>query len=402
MTGLSFANTRLGQRVLGNQVTSGYDMPAGWVDSVAQPTYSGKTEKNKVAVLLLMQPEKSLDLKPSQCPTHTYIRDFKKTEELVEVLQKQSVEDLQGLMGIGKKIAKSHLERFQNFQRYPAKQACLMFGGEALSAADFSEKEQRFADAHIRILSGLYGLLRPYDDVKPVRDLPIGAKLGTKRAGTVAAFWADSISKQLAKDAAELGKSGDRVLLVVCLSDEYWRVVQSNALPDCVDVVRLSFEGSTEEEVRRARGLLARHVVRKRVDDLEGLQDFSHDDWAFERGLSRESRLVFTWDGDASGACAPKEEKKKVSGCDPGYHSSGASDAPEDAGGGAGASRSRSRSSPPGRRSRSRSRSCSRPPARKNRQRSCSPRRAQGGKPSRRHDSRSRSRGVVERRRDRR
>jgi len=414
MTGLTFGDTRLGQRVIGNKVTGGYEMPEGWVDSAPAPTWSGKTTQDKTCVLLLMQPDKALDLKPSQCPTRTYIRDFKKTEELVEVLQKLSVEDLQALMGVGKKIAKSHLERFQNFQRFPAKQACLMLGGEALAAADFSGGEQRFADAHLRIASGLYGLLRPFDDVKPVRDVPMGGRLSTKRGSTVVAFWADSLTKQLAKDAQELARrDGEKVLLVACLTDEYWAAVQASVLPSCVELVRLSFLGATEEQVRRARGLFARHVVQKRACDLEGLQDFSHDDWDFDRLTSREAKLVFRWDGDASGACAPKLGKKGTA-CDPGYHSSGTSGAEEEDG--AETARGRSQSAPPRERSRSRSRGRSRTPVREGRRRSPanaqvregrrrspdSLRRTGRGRPSRRRPSSSRSRDTAERRRGRR
>mmetsp|Transcript_31562 Transcript_31562/g.100635 ORF Transcript_31562/g.100635 Transcript_31562/m.100635 type:complete len:407 (-) Transcript_31562:121-1341(-) len=326
MTGLVFADTKVGQRVIGNKLPKNqYEVPAGWADDGVNPTWTGKVEKQRSSVLLLLQPDRSLDLKPTQWPAHTYIRDFKRTEELVEVLQKQSAEELQELMDLGRKMAKSHLERFQGFERFPAKQACLLLGGEALQAADFSEADGHFADAHLRILSGLYGLLRPYDDVKPVRDVPMGARLNTKRGRTLCEFWGDSITKQIAKDAAELSKRGDeKVLLVACVSDEYWRAVQASALPSSMDVIRVAFEGATEENVRRARGLFARHVIRKRVSDLEGLQDFSHDDWAFDRASSRESKLVFNWDGDPAGGTAPKK-LRKLPASNPGYHSSGSS-----------------------------------------------------------------------------
>mmetsp|Transcript_998 Transcript_998/g.3069 ORF Transcript_998/g.3069 Transcript_998/m.3069 type:complete len:404 (-) Transcript_998:172-1383(-) len=326
MTGLMFADTRPGQRVVGNKLPKNqYELPEGWLDTVSVPAWGGETGKGGTSVLLLLQPDRSLDLKPSRCPTRTYIRDFKRTEELVEVLQRHTSEELQELMGLGKKLAKSHLERFQSFEKFPAKQACLIFGGEALQAADFSEGDQHFADAHLRLVSGLYGLLRPFDDVKPVRDLPMASKLSTKRGKTVCEFWGDSITKQLVRDAAELGKKdGGTVLLVVCLAGDYWAAVHASALPSSISVVQVAFEGATEENARRARGLFARYIVRKRVSDLEGLQDFSHDDWAFDRGFSRDSKLIFNWDGDSSGAVAPKVPKK-VAACDPGYHSSGSS-----------------------------------------------------------------------------
>jgi len=402
MTGLTFADTRLGQRVIGSKIMGGYDMPEGWTDSIA-PTWTGKVDKQRTSLMLLMQPDKSLDLKPSQCSTHTYIRDFKKTEELVEVLSKKTAEELQELMSLGKKIAKSHLERFQTFQRFPAKQACLIFGGEGMAAADFSEKDTQFADGHIRMISGLYGLLRPYDDVKPVRDLPPAAKLVTKKGSTVYDFWMESVTKQLVKDLAELNKrTGEKVLLVLCLSEEYWRVVQASAIPGYVDVVKVSFEGATEENVRRARGLFARYAVRKRVDCFEDLEAFSHDDWTFDRAASRESKLVFRWDGEASGAAVPKVNKK-ASGCDPGYHSSGSSaggaeEAPARSGR---RSRSRSRSSARGGRSDSRERGRGRKSGGSKKQPQCSRSPRLARRAGRRRGSSSRSRSAGERRRRR-
>lgn len=412
MTGLTFADTGFSQRVIGSMVKTQYTMPDGWKDTnTANPTWTGKTSKDSTTLVLLMQPDKSLDLKPSQCGRHTYLRDFKRTEELVDVLQKQSPEDLQELMGLGKKMAKAHRERFASFECFPAKQACLIFGGEAMQAVDWSDSDQKFAEAHLRIISGLYGLLRPFDDVKPVRDVPMGAQLQTKRGKTVREFWGDLITKQLAKDIGELAKRGaQKTLLVANLSDEYWAAVHSSGLPSGVEVVRVAFQGGSEDSVRRAYGLLARHVVRKRVTDTEGLRDFS-DDWAFDRSVSRDSKLIFAWDGDDAGAdkTAPKVKVKKAA-ADPGYHSSGSSGGEEPA-------RQASRSRDGCRDSRSPSRSCS-PPRRRggvprstrNRRRAgttrCSSSRSRSperpARRGRRRDSRSRSRGYEPVKRSRR
>lgn len=201
-----------------------------------------------------------------------------------------------------------------------------------MQAVDWSDSDHKFAEAHLRIISGLYGLLRPFDDVKPVRDVPMGARLQTKRGKTVCGFWAESVTKQLSKDIAELAKRGaQKTLLVVNLSDEYWAAVHNSGLPSSVEVVRVIFQGGSEDSVRQARGFLASYVVRKRVTDLEGLRDFSHDDWALERS-SRDSRLVFIWDGSEAGAdkTAPKVKVKKAA-ADPGYHSSGSSGGEEPA-----------------------------------------------------------------------
>jgi len=334
MTGLTFADTKFSQRVVGSMVKNQYSMPDGWKDTnSSNPTWTGKTSTDSTTLMLLMQPEKSLDLKPSQCGRHTFMRHFKRTEELVEVLQKQSPEELQELMGLGKKMSKAHRERFASFECFPAKQACLMFGGQAMQAVEWSESDQKFAEAHLRIVTGLYGLLRPFDDVKPVRDVPLGAILRTKRGKTVCDFWRDLITKQLAKDIVQLAEGGaQKTLLVVNLSDEYWAAVHNCGLPSGVEIVRVLFQGGSEDSVQRARGLLASYVVRKRVTDMEGLRDFPHDDWAFDRSVSRDSKLVFTWDGSEAGAdkTVPKLKVKKAA-ADPGYHSSGSSGGEEPA-----------------------------------------------------------------------
>jgi len=278
-----------------------------------------------------------------------------------------------------------------------------------MQAVEWSDSDQKFAEAHLRIVTGLYGLLRPFDDVKPVRDVPIGAKLQTKRGKTVCQFWIDLITKQLAKDIVELAKRGaQKTLLVVNLSDEYWAAVHNSGLPSGVEVVRVLFQGGSEDSVRRARGLLASHVVRKCVTDMEGLRDFSHDDWAFDRSVSRDTKVVFTWDGSEAGAdkTASKVKVKKAAAADPGYHSSGSSGGEEPA-------QQASKSSGGCRDSRSLSRSCSqrRPhggASTRNKKRGGTTRcpssrsRSSSEKPARRGHrrdsrSRSRSRGAVKR-----
>merc|ERR1719401_2833649 len=113
---------------------------------------------------------------------------FKRTETLLEELRKKSATDLEELMGLSKKIAESHVERFKAFERLAPKQAVLLMGGKGLGASDFDESDQKYTQTHMRILSGLYGVLRPYDDVRGVRDVPMGAKLATSKGETLVDF----------------------------------------------------------------------------------------------------------------------------------------------------------------------------------------------------------------------
>jgi len=308
MTGLAFGETRFGQRVIGNKINSGYQMPEGWGDSVpTDPTWKmGGSEERCDWALLVLEPDKSLNLKKSQCSKHTYIQMFKKTEELVETLQGQSPEKLQDLMGLSEKSAKGHAERFQNFHKLPPKQACLIFGGDCLRADNFSDSDEKYVETHLRFVSGLYGVLRPYDDVKPVRDVPFGAKLATKKGETVADFWGDAITKQLAKDGNPGG--GKRPLIIFITSDEYLRAVQYEIFPKEVKVLRVCFEGSKEEDARKARSRIGRWILRRRITNREDLHDWEDEDWTIDKFRSSSARLVFSWVGD--GRDEPKKDKK--------------------------------------------------------------------------------------------
>jgi len=273
----------------------------------AEPTWKRGGRTITSASMCLLQPDVGLDLKPTQCSVHTYVQLFKRTEELVEVLQTVSPENLQEMIGFGRKMAKSHSERFRGFEKLPPKQACLLFGGESLRAVDFGEAEQRYAQSHLRFVSGLYGLLRPFDDVKPVRDLPMGAKLKTKRGSSLLEFWGDSISKQLSKDAAALG--GDKVLVVTCLTEEYRQVLRE----DNADLlfVHCIFSGASDDAARRGRGELARYVCQKRVRTVEDVRGFGNEDWILNTRKSVDARLVFSWQGAASQEEGETERKKK-------------------------------------------------------------------------------------------
>lgn len=311
MTGLSFANSSVGQRVIGNKINSGYTMPDGWADSgPTDPTWKmgGAEEKSDWAYVLL-QPDTTLDLKPANCPTRTYVQMFKKTEDLVEVIQTLKPDQLKELMSLSEKTAKSHHERFQNFHKLPPKQACLIFGGEKMLAADFSDGDRKYCEAHIRMISGLYGLLRPYDDVKPVRDVPFEGSLTTKRGKTVADYWGDSITKMICKDLASNGSK--KPLLAIVLSDEYLRGIQLADMPKNVRVVRIAFEGGSESDIRKVRGMFGRYSVIKRITTVAELHDFEHEDWVLEKFKSTSSRVVYTWVGEGSVQTKKGKKEKK-------------------------------------------------------------------------------------------
>merc|ERR1719162_2773550 len=116
-----------------------------------------------------------------------------------------------------------------------------------MRAEDFSSKDQSFAELHFRMVTGLYGVLRPYDDVKPVRDVPMGAQIKTKRGSSILEFWGDFITKQLIKELDEPGKKFKGRLLLACsMSDEYWRAIVTGSLPRNVEAIQCLFEGASD------------------------------------------------------------------------------------------------------------------------------------------------------------
>lgn len=317
MAGRPFGDTRVGQRVIGSKVdTRGYNVPEGWKDSGPGADETGDLGPKKVALLVVLQPDEKLDLEKTECNRHTYIRMFKKTEELVEVLKDVSPEQLEDIMGLNKKMATSHLDRFQKFGKLPPKQACLIFGGQGLKAASFSEAEATKAETHLRIVSGLYGVLRPYDDVKPVRDLPMDAQLKTKNSESVLEFWGEHITSQLGKDALELGRkmpaeTGGKCLLIGSMSEDYWKCMQHRALPKEVTPVHCDFVGANRENTSKGRSALARYVIKKKVANLNELEEFDDDDWKIDRTKSCSTSMAWNWVGEVTGAAKQKKEDKK-------------------------------------------------------------------------------------------
>lgn len=313
MTGMAFADFKFGQRVLGNVIQTGsaYTLPEGWQSGQAEATWKmGGSEEKTDWALIVAEPDTSLNLKPSTSSNHTYIQMFKKTEELVETLQTQSAEALQELMGLSAKSAKGHAERFQSFHKLPPKQAILIFGGDTLQASDFSSNEEKYTESHMRMVSGLYGVLRPFDDVKPVRDVPMSAKLATKKGKTLLDFWGDAITKQLIRDAG--ASPSKKPLMVLNLSSEYLPAVQVETLPADIRVVRVDFEGGSESATRKARGWFTRWCLLKKVTSRGELEDWEHEDWMFDKFKSKGPKIVFSWAGD-DGKKEKKGKKEKES-----------------------------------------------------------------------------------------
>lgn len=276
-------------------------MPDGWnasLDALNTETRDASGKGSYDTSMVLLQPN-GLDLKPSTCHYHSYLQMFKRTEELVDILKTQTPEGIKGIMGLGDKMSKSHLERFKTFEKLPPKQAVLALAAD-VGAEEWSEEHRKFADKHLRILSGLYGVCRPYDDVKPVRDIPMNAKIKTKKGLYLTEFWGDSITKQISKDLKSIseGNKGGHCLLVKCTNDQYFQSVQAHNLPEGTTVVEVEFEQAPDDVAAKARCLFAKFVIEQKVATPEGLKDWKSQEWSLDERRCTIQKVFYVWIGD--------------------------------------------------------------------------------------------------------
>lgn len=256
-------------------------------------------------MLLVVSPAKTLDYIPPPASVPFTQPDFlDHSQQLIDVLRPKSPAQIAGLMHISDPLAVLNVGRYQQWQRkfdlHNAKQALLAFMGdvyEGMDAASFSADELAYAQQHLRILSGLYGLLRPLDLMMPYR-LEMGTKLANPRGKDLYAFWGDIITDTL---NAELAKQ-DKPLLLNLASEEYFKSVRPKKLnAPLIHCVFQDRRGNGPHKIvsfyaKRARGLMARFVIQNRIEAVDGLKDFDLDGYRFEPAASEGPTLMFRRD----------------------------------------------------------------------------------------------------------
>ena len=258
-------------------------------------------------MLMVISPAKTLDYDtPPVIEQSTQPRFVEHSVELIDVLREKSPQDIAKLMSLSDKLASLNVARYGSWEREStlqnAKQALLAFKGDVytgLNAEDFSADDFAFAQQHLRMLSGLYGLLRPLDLMQPYR-LEMGTKLANARGKDLYAFWGERISQWLNED---LAAQGDEVLLNLA-SQEYFGAVKPKALnARIIDTVFKDQKNGQYKIIsfyaKKARGLMARYVIKERLQDPEGLKDFNLDGYRFDAVSSSENQLVFLRDEQA-------------------------------------------------------------------------------------------------------
>ncbi len=257
-------------------------------------------------MLVVVSPAKKLDEKPAELAGAATRPGFQdEAYALSRTARRLSVARLQKLMSISQNLAKLNQARFRSFDLEPAqeatKTAALMFAGDTyigLEAETLDGDELAYAQDHLKILSGLYGLLRPLDQIQPHR-LEMGSRLATRRGKNLYQFWGRRIAEALNGAASETGAQA----LVNCASVEYFTAVdpEALALPVITPVFMEEKPGGPEIVsffAKRARGAMARFIVQRRITDPDGLKDFDTGGYRFQPEMSEENRLVFVRDGN--------------------------------------------------------------------------------------------------------
>jgi uncharacterized protein len=256
-------------------------------------------------MLFLISPAKALDFDtPPTTKKATQPLFVPQATELMAVLRNQSVQEVASLMSLSDALAGLNVARYQawtpTFDASNSKQAVLAFNGdvyEGLDAKTLSARDLNWAQAHLCILSGLYGVLRPLDWMQPYR-LEMGTRLVTEKGRNLYQFWGRQIADYLNQRAEEDGSG----LLINLASDEYFKSVDRKALkPRVVTCVFEEHRGGGTYKVisfmaKRARGLMVRHAVQTRATKPDHLKGFDLEGYAWQAGLSDDSTLVFRRD----------------------------------------------------------------------------------------------------------
>lgn len=252
-------------------------------------------------MLIVVSPAKSLDYEtPVRTRKHSEPQFLKEASQLVGQLRKMSPDDLSELMNISGKLGELNHTRYANwhtpFSTPEARQAMFAFKGDVylgLKAEDFSVSDVNFAQKHLRILSGLYGLLRPLDLMLPYR-LEMGTRLENKRGKNLYEFWGSKITDALNE---EFAKQRSKVLVNLA-SNEYFNSVQAKTLN--AQVISPVFKDWSSGKYRvlsffakKARGEMAAFIIRNRIDTAAALKDFSVDGYRYSEADSTPDKPVF-------------------------------------------------------------------------------------------------------------
>lgn len=252
-------------------------------------------------MLIVISPAKKLDYKTK---ANTELSSMPSLLEhskiLIDELQKCSIEELTKLMNISYGLAETNLKRYvdwkPNYDKQTAKQAILAFNGDVyigIDAKSFNDKQFEIAQNKVRIISGLYGLLKPLDLILPYR-LPMATKLTTRNGRNLYDFWGNIITKEINKSLKETKST----LLVNLASNEYIKAIDKNDIS--TDILDIAFKENKNGIYRvvsfyakKARGTMTRYIIENNISDKEELKGFNIDGYSFDETQSNNEKFVF-------------------------------------------------------------------------------------------------------------
>jgi cytoplasmic iron level regulating protein YaaA (DUF328/UPF0246 family) len=252
-------------------------------------------------MLFLLSPAKSLDYDtPAEGVPHTLPQFVSQSAELIEVLKHKTPAQISQLMDLSDNLAALNVARYEawrpKFSQKNSKQAVLAFNGdvyEGLDAKSLKLKDLEWAQDHVCILSGLYGVLRPLDWMQPYR-LEMGTALANSRGQNLYHFWGDGIAQHLNKQLA----THKTPVVINLASQEYFKAVDRKVLnARVIECVFEDYKGGKYKVIsffaKRARGLLARYAIEKKIQNPEKLKDFKVEGYTYAAAESDDNRLVF-------------------------------------------------------------------------------------------------------------
>ncbi|TQV89850.1 peroxide stress protein YaaA [Aliikangiella coralliicola] len=255
-------------------------------------------------MITVISPAKSLDFDgPLATKQKSQPQFLSRSKELIAQLKELAPQEIANLMKLSDKLALLNFDRYAAFSTPftpdNARQAVLAFRGDVyqgLDADSLKNDDFKFAQKHLRILSGLYGVLRPLDLIQPYR-LEMGTRFQNNSGKNLYEFWNEQLNQYLQK---ELSKH-DQPVLVNLASNEYFKAVKSQLLSHRVITANFKDFKNGQHKIisfyaKKARGLMARFIIENRIDRPEGLKDFAVDGYYFDKKSSTEDNLIFLRD----------------------------------------------------------------------------------------------------------
>lgn len=247
-------------------------------------------------MLIVLSPAKTLDFSSDfKCSIATKPIFQSETSLLIDNLKKLTIDNLQELMSISEKLGELNYQRFHDFRKNPERQALLAFDGDVYTGIDkknYDEKEFNFAQNHVVILSGLYGLLRPLDSIKPYR-LEMGTNFKNVKffIKNLYDFWSEKITREINKNPAKI--------IINLASQEYFSAINSNKInKKIIEIIFQEKKNGILKTIginsKKARGLMTNFAIKNKISNPQNLQEFCEENYCFESKLSNNEKWFFT------------------------------------------------------------------------------------------------------------